>query len=328
MTLFLFIRIFINKKMSDIIVTKKQFALITERQQLNESLLSFENILMAIGFVPVIGEIADVALICYYLYKGEKLYAALMLIALIPTVGDFIAKPIIKLFKGSREGVLAMKNGGAQLSKYLAKNPQMATKFASLSKYVKSPAVEKTVQGISKVNSKLGAKLRSGLEEVSGGSAILGMKAGAKEVIGGGRFNTGLKDYFRGERLSKYFTKHGVLPENGIKRWWLNIQAGGDRRAAFRKFIIANNLLAYFGIPSLTTFEEKLSNDAEFRKKLAEDPKTSDYIAQNYNENEESKTSSTNSDKSSTASTKSSTTENNPLSQLMSNIFNQLGKAA
>ena len=76
MTLFLFIRIFINKKMSDIIVTKKQFALITERQQLNESLLSFENILMAIGFVPVIGEIADVALICYYLYKGEKLYAA------------------------------------------------------------------------------------------------------------------------------------------------------------------------------------------------------------------------------------------------------------
>ena len=154
------------------------------------------------------------------------------------------------------------------------------------------------------------------------------MKAGAKEVIGGGRFNTGLKDYFRGERLSKYFAKHGVLPENGIKRWWLNIQAGGDRRAAFRKFIIANNLIAYFGIPSLTTFEEKLSNDAEFRKKISNDPKISDYIAQNYNENEESKTSSTNSDKSSTASTKSSTTENNPLSQLMGNIFNQLGKAA
>ena len=85
--------------MGDIIVTKKQLALITERQQLNESLLSFENILMAIGFVPVIGEIADIALICYYLYKGEKLYAALMLIALIPTVGDIFIKPIIKLFR-------------------------------------------------------------------------------------------------------------------------------------------------------------------------------------------------------------------------------------
>jgi hypothetical protein len=40
--------------MSDIIITKKQLALITERQQLNESLLSFENVLMAAGFIPVI----------------------------------------------------------------------------------------------------------------------------------------------------------------------------------------------------------------------------------------------------------------------------------
>ena len=314
--------------MGDIIVTKKQLALITERQQLNESLLSFENILMAIGFVPVIGEIADIALICYYLYKGEKLYAALMLIALIPSVGDFIAKPIIKLFKGSREGVLAMKNGGAQLTKYLAKNPEMATKFASLSKYVKSPAVEKTVQGISKVNSKLGSRLRSGLDEVSGGgSALSGMKSGAQEVIAGGRFNTGLKDYFRGERLSKYFAKHGVLPENGIKRWWLNIQARGDRRAAFRKFIAANNLLAYFGIPSLTTFEEKIANDAEFRKKLADDPKTSDYIAQNY---DDSKPSDVSSNKLTQSSSQSTSNKNeNPINALFGSIFsNQLGKAA
>jgi len=314
--------------MGDIIVTKKQLALITERQQLNESLLSFENILMAIGFVPVIGEIADIALICYYLYKGEKLYAALMLIALIPSVGDFIAKPIIKLFKGSREGVLAMKNGGAQLTKYLAKNPEMATKFASLSKYAKSPAVEKTVQGISKVNSKLGSRLRSGLDEVSGGgSALSGMKSGAQEVIAGGRFNTGLKDYFRGERLSKYFAKHGVLPENGIKRWWLNIQARGDRRAAFRKFIAANNLLAYFGIPSLTTFEEKIANDAEFRKKLADDPKTSDYIAQNY---DDSKPSDVSSNKLTQSSSQSTSNKNeNPINALFGSIFsNQLGKAA
>jgi hypothetical protein len=137
--------------MGDIIVTKKQLALITERQQLNESLLSFENILMAIGFVPVIGEIADIALICYYLYKGEKLYAAIMLIGLIPGVGQWIAAPIVRLFKGSREGVIAMKEGGQALTKYLAKHPEAATKFASLSKYVKAPAVEKTVQGINKV---------------------------------------------------------------------------------------------------------------------------------------------------------------------------------
>jgi hypothetical protein len=269
--------------MADIIITKKQLDLITESQQLNESLLSFENILMLAGFIPVIGEVADIALICYYLYKGEKLYAAIMLIALIPTVGDFIAKPIIKLFKGSREGAVALKEGGVKLTEYLAKNPEAAAKFTSLSKYVKSPVVEKTVEGISSVSSGLGSSLKSGLSELSGvGGALGGLKSGAQEVIKGGKFGRGLKDYFQGERLTGYFAKHGVLPEKGIQKWWLNVQARGDRRNAFRKFISTNNLLAYFGIPSLTTFERKLSDDAEFRKKVANDPKMSDYIAQNY----------------------------------------------
>ena len=323
--------------MADIIITKKQLDLITERQQLNESLFSFENILMAAGFIPVIGEIADIALICYYLYKGEKLYAAIMLIGLIPGVGQCVAAPIIRLFKGSREGVIAMKQGGQALTKYLAKHPDAATKFAKLSKYVKSPAVEKTVEGITKVNSKLGSKLKSGLSEISGGSALSGLKAGADEVIAGGKFGRGLKDYFQGERLTKYFAKHGVLPETGVQRWWLNVQARGDRRAAFRKFIGANNLLAYFGIPSLTTFEEKMSNDAEFRKKVADDPKTSDYIAQNYTEGDEEKSSNKSyrlSEPSSSQSSESSPQEKsnkneNPISGLFTNIFsNQLGKAA
>ena len=277
--------------MSQIIITEKQLGVITNnvlsgnktsKQTINESLFSIENLLMAAGFIPVIGEVADIALICYYLYKGEKLYAALMLIALIPTVGDFIVKPIIKLFKGSREGTMAMKTGGKTLSEYLAKNPQMATKFSSLGKYVSEPAVQKTVRGIENVSPGLGAKLRSGLDMITGNKALSGIKAGGKEVIAGGSFKTGLKDYFQGQRLSKYFEKRGVLPETGIKRWWLNVGARQDRRNAFRQFIAANNLLAYFGIPSLSTFENKLSNDAEFRKKVAEDPKTSDYIAQNF----------------------------------------------
>lgn len=311
--------------MADIIITKKQLSLITERQQLNESLFSFENILMAAGFIPVIGEIADIALICYYLYKGEKLYAAIMLIGLIPGVGQWIAAPIVRLFKGSREGVIAMKEGGQALTKYLAKHPEAATKFASLSKYVKAPAVEKTVEGISKVSPKLGSKLRTGLSEISGGSALSGIKAGAEEVMAGGKFGRGLKDYFQGERLTNYFAKHGVLPENGVKRWWLNVQARGDRRAAFRKFISANNLLAYFGIPSLTTFERKLSEDAEFRKKVANDPKTSDYIAKNYGE-----TTASNEPSKEIQSEPTTTNKNdNPLGGLFGSIFsNQLGKAA
>jgi hypothetical protein len=247
----------------------KKKNLLENKQQLNESLFSIENVLMTAGFVPVIGEVADIALICYYLYKGEKLYAALMLIALIPTVGDFIAKPIIKLFKGSREGVLVMKEGGPKLAEYLAKNPEMASKFTSLSKYVNSSAIEKTVEGITKVNSGWGNSLKNGLQQITSGKAISGLKSGGKSVISGGAFKTGLKDYYQGERLSKYFAKNGVLPENGIKKWWLNVGARQDRRNAFRKFISANNLLAYFGIPSLTTFERKMSEDEEFRKKVA-----------------------------------------------------------
>lgn len=278
--------------MADIILTERQLKLISEnyldgekgKTQLNESWI--ENTLMVAGFVPVIGELADIALICYYLYKGEKLYAALMLIALIPTVGDFIVKPIIKAFRGTKEGVAALK-GGKSLAEYLAKNPEMAKKFSSLGKYVNEPAVQKTVQGIGKVNNSLGTRLKQGLDILTGGgSAIRGLKAGGKEVVAGGSFKTGLKDYFKGERLSKYFAKNGILPEKGIKSWWQNVLANRDRRVAFTKFITANNLLNYFGIPSLTTFQEKMSNDAEFRKKVAEDPKTSDYIAQNYEKND------------------------------------------
>ena len=316
--------------MADIIINKKQLNLIKEQQVLNESLFSIENVLMAAGFIPVIGELADIALICYYLYKGEKLYAALMLIALIPTVGDFIVKPVIKLFQGTRRGATALKTGGVKLTEYLAKNPDAAAKFSKLGKYVKTPAVEKTVEGIAKVNSKLGSRLKSGLSEISGGSVIAGTKAAAKEVAAGGKFGRGLKDYFQGERMTNYFIKHGVVPEKGIKRWWMNVQAGGDRRAAFRKFIATNNLLAYFGIPSLTTFEKKMSEDAEFRKKVADDPKTSDYIAQNFNEDSKKSSESSNNTEQPTQTTQTtSNKDNNPLVGLIGGLFNnQLGKTA
>ena len=305
--------------MADIILTTKQLNLITEREQLNESLLSLENGLMLAGFVPVIGEVADIALICYYLYKGEKLYAALMLIALIPTVGDFIAKPIIKFFKGSKAGTVAMKEGGVKLTEYLAKHPEAAAKFTSLGKYAKSPAVEKTVEGISKISPGLGSKLTSGLGEITGvGGALGGLTSGAKEVIAGGKFARGLKDYFQGERLTKYFARHGVLPEKGIQKWWLNVQSRGDRKDAFRKFIMTNNLLAAFGIPSLTTFEKKLSDDEEFRKKIADDPKMSEYIAKNYGDDSKNSKQSEDSDSKNSEESKS---KSNPFGDMLQNIL-------
>lgn len=257
--------------------TKKQ--ILEENKQLNESLLSAENLLMAAGFVPVIGEIADIALIIYYLMKGEKLYAALMLIALVPTVGDFIVKPIIKALKVTKEGGAIMKSG-VGLTEYLAKNPDIAKKFSSLSKYTNSPAVVKTVEGIGKVNSSWGKSLKEMLNKI-GGATVQSIRTGGKSVVSGGSFSSGLKGYFKDQRLSKYFAKRGVLPETGIKMWYQNILARRDRRNAFRKFIMANNLLSTFGIPSLTSFEEKINNDEDFRKKIADDPTMSNYIAQN-----------------------------------------------
>jgi hypothetical protein len=257
-------------------ITKKQ---ILEQRQLNESLLSLENILMTAGFVPIIGEIADIALIIYYLVKGEKLYAALMLIALVPTVGDFIVKPIIKALRVTKEGNAIMKTG-VGLSEHLAKNPELAKKFTSLSKYANSPSVTKTVDGISKINSGWGASLKSMLNKI-GGSNVSGLKAGGQSVIAGKTFSSGLKDYFKGQRLTKYFAKRGVLPEKGVSIWWQNVLSRQDRKNAFRKFIMANNMLAYFGVPSLSSFEDKLSNDDDFKRKVANDPTMSDYISQN-----------------------------------------------
>jgi hypothetical protein len=320
--------------MVQIVITENQLSLIkqtiisekglNDKQSINESLFGVENMLMLAGFVPVIGEIADIALICYYLYKGEKLYAALMLIALIPTVGDFIAKPIIKLFKGSREGAAAMKAGGDKLAEYLAKNPKIASKYSSLGKYVNTPAVEKTIEGIAKVNTGWASSLKNGLKEISGGSTLSGLKAGTKEVMAGGKFGSGLKGYYQNERLTKYFNKKNILPETGIKRWWLKVGARKDRRDSFRKFIMANNLLAYFGVPSLSTFERKMSEDAEFREKIADDPKTSNYIAKNYNSEDGSDTATNNSNTTSTQGTSSSTSNSvssDPLGKLINSLL-------
>ena len=105
--------------------------LLESKQVINENWI--ENTLMIVGFVPVIGEVADLALIIYYCYKREWLYAGLMLFALIPTVGDFIAKPLIKVFK-SPLAKNALK-GTDEMVSFLRKNPKVAEQYSKLGKY-------------------------------------------------------------------------------------------------------------------------------------------------------------------------------------------------
>lgn len=266
-------------------LTKKQILELKEGKDLylNEGILDTENILLAAGFIPVIGEIADIISIIRYLMRGERIKAALMLVALIPTVGDIIVKPILWAFKGAPK---LLTTGGPKLGEYIATHPQLISKFKNLGQYVSDPRVTQTVSKITNVNKGWGSGLREGLDTLKNlsvkysGQVGGGLKAGAKSLAAGKSFAGGLKGYFQGQRLSKYFAKNGVLPSNALSRWWQNVLARRDRRLAFSKFLIGNNLLDKFGIPNINSLDNWMEDEDNLNK-LAEDPATSDFIAQN-----------------------------------------------
>ena len=276
-----FVNLYINMEL-----TKKQILEINrnrrEQLTLNEGLLDTENVLLAAGFIPVIGEIADIASIARYLWMGERVKAALTLIALIPTVGDFFVKPILFAFKSSPK---LLTTGGPKLGEYLAKNPKLAEKFKNLAQYTTDPRVTQTVSKISNVNKGWGSSLQSGLNKLKeiaskySGQVGKGLESGAKSLAAGKSFAGGLKGYFQGQRLSKYFAKHGMLPQNAMQRWYQNVLARRDRRLAFSKFLIANNLLGKFGIPNVGSIDNWMKDENNLSK-LSEDPQVSNYIAQ------------------------------------------------
>lgn len=259
----------------------KQQILENRKQQLNEALLSVENVLMAAGFIPVIGEVADIALIIYYLIKGEKLYAALMLIALVPVVGDITVKPLIKILQGMGKGVLRSTD---DLAKALASNPKVAKEFQKAMNGLNHPGVGKTINSIGSINSSWAAKLKGALGDLGNLATKVKPVAALKSAATATTFRSGLKGFYQGERLAKYVAKRGVMPSKFVKDWWIPFVARQDRRNSFRRFIMANNLLAAFGVPSLSSFEEKMTNDEKFREKVANDPTMSSFIAQNSSE--------------------------------------------
>jgi hypothetical protein len=264
--------------------TKQQ--ILEERRLINEGLFSVENILMTLGFFPVIGEFADILLIIHYLRRGENLYAALMLVALIPTVGDALVKPFIRTLQ---KGKKTLKNTN-NLVEALNKNPKVASKLEELvgDKSKLNEAFE-SVKNNEKYKKYLPKSWVSSIEEgLTSISKVLpkvtpleAIKSGVKSATTGGKFSTGLKDFYRGERLSKYIAKKGMEPSNFIQKWWINYGAGKDRRDSFRRFIAANNMLELFGLPNVGSFEDKLQNDKNFRDKVADNPQMSEFIAQN-----------------------------------------------
>lgn len=261
-------------------LTKKQ--ILENKEILKED--TFENILMVAGFVPVIGEVADIILIIRYIMKKEYLYAGLMLIALIPTVGDFIAKPFIKMLRGAGvTGKVALKSAD-EMAVFLSKNPKMKAQYIKMGEYFTNPAIGKTISQIEKVPG-VGTKWAGGMrqavaENVSVLSKIkqpLNMgKAISKEIAAGGKFSTGYKTFFKDQALAKYVAKKGMEPKTWLSNWWNVVRRGRkDRRDMIKYFVITNGILDKFGLPNFSSFEEKMSNDAEFREKIANDPQFS-----------------------------------------------------
>jgi hypothetical protein len=250
--------------------------LLESKQVINENWI--ENTLMIVGFVPVIGEVADLALIIYYCYKREWLYAGLMLFALIPTVGDFIAKPLIKVFK-SPLAKNALK-GTDEMVSFLRKNPKVAEQYSKLGKYADGKLVNKLISQVDEVSPTFAKQIQISLtQHKSVLTKLLERPKGiASAVVSTGKIGGGLTKFFREEKLAQYILKKGHVPKNWLSNWY-NITYLGSRakRQYIRNFIVANNLLAVLGIPNLTDFERRMGDPNELER-FANNPKFSEMV--------------------------------------------------
>ena len=261
--------------------------LLESKQVINENWI--ENTLMIVGFVPVIGEVADLALIIYYCYKREWLYAGLMLFALIPTVGDFIAKPLIKIFK-SPLAKNALK-GTDEMVSFLRKNPKVAEQYSKLGKYADGKLVNKLISQVDEVSPTFAKQIQISLtQHKSVLTKLLERPKGiASAVVGTGKIGGGLTKFFREEKLAQYILKKGHAPKNWLSNWY-NITYLGSRakRQYIRNFIVANNLLAVLGIPNLTDFERRMSDPNELER-LSNNPEFSKMVNSTTSESDLSK---------------------------------------
>jgi hypothetical protein len=271
--------------------TKKE--ILESKKVLNEDFI--ENALMVGGFIPVIGEVFDIILIIRYIYKKEYLYAGLMLIALIPTVGDFIAKPIISLLKGSGvAGKVALKSGD-DMVRFAATNPQFAKEYVKLGQHLNNPLIGKTISqldNIPVVGTKAANGLTKSITEHKTAIQKIGESLGktrpahvgktiGKEISAGKSFSSGYKKFFQDEKLSQYVTKRGHEPKTWLSNWWnVVMPARKGRRDMVKYFVISNNLLDMFGLPSFEAFSDKFKSDEKFREQLANDPRFSQLINQ------------------------------------------------
>lgn len=249
----------------------------------------FENIALILGFVPVIGEIADIALICYYLYRKEYIYAALTVIALIPTVGDVVAVPIIYTLRGLK-GMKGASKIALKSADDLAKIIPM-DKMTKIKELASHPKVIQTATDLMKVKnpliSRLGKKLSEVLKDLGGYGTAIGKNIMNPKISR--PISTAIKGFSREKSIAKWMAKNGkdISDLKGFYKFWHTRYAPfRDRRMWVRWFIKTNRLLEWANLPSVEDFIQNLTTSDDFARKFSQHPLSVELVGNTLDDSE------------------------------------------
>ena len=232
-------------------------------QDLNEDWL--ENGLLLAGFVPVIGDVADIVLIIKYLKEKRYLEAGIMLFCLIPVVGNLIFAPFLKL--GRAAGAFS---SGAKLMNWLSKDAKAMELYQKGGKFFKNAKLNELIGDVAKVSPKWSAEMKAAQEMHIG---IIPSVGGVGKTAVKNGAGTAVKKSFQRQALGKYLVKTGgVEPATFLSRWWnVNYKGSRLRKQFFTKLLMTSNFLSNFGF-SLEDLEKKMSTP-EGADELLKDPK-------------------------------------------------------
>lgn len=242
------------------------------RQKLNEDKL--ETALLIAGFVPVIGEAADFALILKYIKEKRLIEAGLMLFALIPTVGDVIVKPIIFAIKGSKY----VKSTG-KLTSLILKNKKLSGLFLKLEKYINNPKIISSIEKLKVKKPKMANAIEKAKNTIV--DIINKIKNPAKVTSSASplKFGKKYKQIYQKKAAERFAKKFGgKKPSNALSEWWyIKRRARFDRRKDVKKLILGNNFLASLGIFNFEDLQN-IFKDEEKASKLAASPEFNDFV--------------------------------------------------
>lgn len=235
----------------------------------NESMIltedTVENVLMAVGFVPVIGSLADAILLIRYAIKGELLFAALMLICLVPAVGDWVAKPLIKGLKN----VMPMLKVPGKLYGHLMKNKKIADLYTKAMGHVNSPTIDKFLKQIGKFSGRIEKNLRKAIDEhkLVYNKLIQSNKVGQRYKSIYGKSVPSVT-----KTVKRALLKNRIKDKNALVKYWYTWRQNRIFRNYIIKAVLAGKLV-HLGLKKITDVDsavndprmtEKLLNDQEF----------------------------------------------------------------